>query len=273
MEAGVDFGSSLTKAVWNEHGFHQYSSTADCPLKKIAYSMAQANVTQINVAGIGYTSERVKEFAVYGMKVKTFEGDPIQNEIRLQAQGVRQLLGVKYQGKEFLLVSVGTGTSYTIVKENNFSRLPMGSPLGGGYINGWGNILGAQNYAELVAEATKGISLDLRVKDLIPEKAGSFEGELVVANFCKATAGASKQDIYATLIGNVATATIQGIMDYSINPAFPIPEDVVYIGSTVSHTPLLKELLASYSLMIGKTPHFPKQGEFALALGAILSED
>lgn len=273
MKAGLDFGSSLVKAVWVEQGFYQYLSTADCSLQKLAYQMAQADVTHINVAGIGYFLERVQDFASYGMKIKSFEGDPIQNEIELQAKGARQLLANgKYQGKEFLLVSVGTGTSFTLVRENTVAKLPLGSPFGGGFIHGLGNIFGAQSYAELAAEASKGTSLDLRVKDMISEKAGSFEGELIVAHFGKAKNGAKKEDIYATIISAVAAATIKNILGYNINPAFPIPEDVVYIGSTVSHTPLLKELLQSYSLMIGKTPHVPKHGEFALARGAYGSE-
>lgn len=269
MKVGIDFGSSLVKAVWVEQGFYQYVSTADCSLQKLAYQMAQADVTQVNVAGIGYSLKRVQDFTSYGMKVKPFEGDPIQNEIQLQAQGARQLLAsTKYQGKEFLLVSIGTGTSLTVVGENTVAKLPLGSPFGGGFIHGLGNIFGAQSYAELAAEASKGTSLDLCVKDMISEKAGSFEGELIVAHFGKAKNDAKKEDIYATIISTVAAATIKDILGYSINPAFPIPGDIVYIGSTVSRTPLLREFLQSYSLMIGKTPHFPKYGEFALARGA-----
>lgn len=269
MKAGLDFGSSLVKVVWMENDSFKYLSTADCSLQKIAYLIAQADVTQINVAGIGYSPERIQDFAAYGMKIKQFEGDAIQNEIQLQAQGARQLLANgKYQGKEFLLVSIGTGTSFTVVGENTAAKLPFGSPIGGGYINGQRLIHGARSHSELATEAATGMSLDLCVKDIMLEKAGSFEGELVISYFGKAKVNATKQDIYATIIGHVAKAAIQGIMSYSINAAFPIPEDVVYIGSTVSHTPLLKELLQSYSLMIGKTPHFPKYGEFALARGA-----
>jgi hypothetical protein len=42
----------------------------------------------------------------------------------------------------------------------------------------------------------------------------------------------------------------------------------VYVGSTVSRTPMLRGRMNMYSFAIGKLSHVPEQGEFALALGA-----
>src|SRR3989344_1390796 len=270
-KAGVDFGSSLVKVVWKENNSYQYLSTVDCSLKKIAYSMAQADVTQINVAGIGYSPERAKEFSSYGMKVKVFEGDPIKNEIDLQAKGTRQLLEQKINN--FLLVSIGTGTSYTLVQGENSTKFPFGNSLGGGFINGLGKVLGAANYKELATRSLEGVSLDLHIKDMIPEKAGTFEGELAVANFGKGNTDSEKAGAYKSIVNTVAVATIKDILVMGMIPQFQVPSDIIYIGSTVSHTPLLLNILQAYSFAVGKTPHFPKQGEFALALGAMISED
>jgi len=268
-KAGVDFGSSLVKAVWVENGFKQYFSTADCSLKKIAYSMAQADVTQINVAGIGYSPERVQEFVSYGMKVKSFEGDAILNEIQSQAHGARQLLEEHIDN--FLLVSIGTGTSYTSINGENTTKFPLGNSLGGGFLHGLGQVLGIQDYTKIAA--TNEASLDLCIKDMIPEKVGSFEGEMAIANLGKGKINSEKSSALASAVNIIASTTIKDIMLYGMIPHFQVPNDVVYIGSTISHTPLLKNLLQAYTLAIGKTPHFPKRGEFALALGAMISED
>jgi len=266
MKAGVDIGSSLVKAVWIKEEGYKLFSTADTPLEEIAQELKEDGIKRINVVGIGSHADYFKDF-----DIKTTEGDKIENEVRLQARGVKKML--ENPDISFLLVSIGTGTSYTLVKGEKVIRFPLGNSISGGYINGLGKVLGMQDYNELVKLSAASMPLDLCVKDMIPEKAGTFEGELIIANFGKGTADSEKGRAYASVVSSVAVTSIRDIMLMNMMPAFQPPKDIVYIGSTVSRTPLLKNLLNQYSIMIGKNPHFPKNGEFALAMGAYHMEE
>ncbi|MBI2665395.1 hypothetical protein HYX12_02115 [Candidatus Woesearchaeota archaeon] len=267
MKAGVDVGTSLVKVAWINDGHFRFSSTADVKLEEITRQLSADGVRRIHLAGIGYSDDRAKYFKDF--EVRTAEGDPIENEVRLQAEGTRRLLQDSgYQGDSFLVVSIGTGTSYTLVTKDGATKFPIGNSLGGGFINGLGQVLGARDYTELATESTQGMPLDLCIKDMLPDKAGTFEGELVVANFGKATPASERSSAYASVISTVAIATIRDIRLLGMIPHFQPPDDVVYVGSTVARTPVLKNLLQAYSAVIGKNPYFPEHGEFALALGA-----
>lgn len=265
MKAGVDFGSSLVKAVWMNNGNYRFSSTADFGIDELTRQLYDDGVRKINIAGIGYDrhAEYFKQF-----QTNIPEGDPIQNEINMQADGARQLLKNEgYQGNRFLLVSIGTGTSFAIVTDNETKKFPYGSSIGGGFIDGLGRILGSKSYKEIADESLKGMPLDLRIKDMIPSKAGTFEGELVIANFGKGESDSKMPDVYATEISTVAINTIECILVRDMFPEFH-SDDIVYVGSTVSITPLLKKMLQDYSKIIHKNSYFPEHGEFALAIGA-----
>ncbi len=267
MKAGVDFGTSLAKAAWMNNGEFSFSSTADAELKDIARQLSHDGVRKVHLAGIGYSDDLAGYFNDF--EIKTAEGDPIENEVRLQAEGTRRLLEDNgYKGDSFLVVSIGTGTSYALVTRDGATKFPIGNSLGGGFINGLAQILGASDYNELATRSTEGMLLDLCVKDMIPDKKGTFEGELVVANFGKGTSDSKRSSVYASVISTVAVATIRDVLLLGMIPNFQPPNDIVYIGSTVARTPVLKNLLQAYSAAIGKSPHFPEHGEFALAVGA-----
>jgi type II pantothenate kinase len=264
MKAGLDIGSSLVKAVWMNGGKYRYASTADAPLEQIARQMSEERVTHLNLAGIGNKAACLERFSF-----SATDGDIIENEVRLQAKGTKHLLEMQgYTLDEFLLVSIGTGTSYTLVKNSGEIKFPIGNPLGGGFINGLGKILGANNYGELAAMSEEGVALDLLIKDMIPEKSGTIEGEMVVANFGKAAYDSGIPSAYASIISTVAIAIVKDIAVFRNVPDFQPPKDVVFIGSTVARTPLLKDLLYANSKIIGKAAYFPEHGEFALAMGA-----
>lgn len=268
MKAGADFGTSLVKVVWMKDGQYRLYSTADVPLEGIVRQMEDEGVRSINVAGIGFSERHYGLFN--GFELKTNQGESIDNEIALQAEGARRLLGNEgLQVKAFLLVSVGTGTSYASVTEAGVVRFPIGNSLGGGFISGLGKVLGVRDYETMAINASLGTPLDLLVKDVLPEKAGSFEGELVIANFGKAASGGLSLNAYASIVSTVAVAIARDVVVLGMIPNFQVPSDVVFVGSTVSRTPALRDMLARYTqLIIGKKPQFPKDGEFALAIGA-----
>src|SRR3989338_5973662 len=90
MKAGVDFGSTLVKAFWIKNGEQRFSSTADVALDDIVRQLRDDGVRQVHRAGIGYSDVHADYFKRF--EVKKRDGDPIENEVRLQAEGTRRLL-------------------------------------------------------------------------------------------------------------------------------------------------------------------------------------
>ncbi|MBI4140800.1 hypothetical protein HY485_03095 [Candidatus Woesearchaeota archaeon] len=291
MKAGIDFGTTLTKAVWKKDDKYVFASTKEKSLQKIIDEMKKDGVDKVQVEGVKYTQKYANELWDNLFMVRRSNSDPIISEINCQAVGARELL--LFEGKsidEFLLVGMGTGTSYSFVINNVTSHYPIGNSIGGGFMRGLAHLFGVHRYSELVSRAERGNLLDLRVKDVLAEKKDVFEGELVIANFGRANAGdclsdfldkASGRernklnDVCATIVHCVAVATIRDVMlsSLTVDENQAVPEDVIYVGSTIAYNPVLQKMLNGYSYAIGKTPHFPANGAFALAMGAYLKAD
>ncbi len=280
--AGMDFGTTLIKAVWKPADSYKFKSTKDVPIEHIIDELKQDGIKEIQVEGLGCKSEirgaLLSDFEVRMCPTQFF----IQNEQVWQVEGTKKLLRLENDRvEEFLLVGMGTGTSYTWVNKDGCVHYPLGNPIGGGFISGLAelvNVHGRGKYARFVELTSKGKPLDRRVKDLLPEKEGTFEGELVVANFDKVSYWdqlSGVENVCATIVHCVAVTTIRDVMlaPHVLDKKASVPLDVVYVGSTVAHNPVLKKMLADYSLAVGRIPHFPKNGEFALAMGAYLRND
>jgi len=263
MKAGMDFGSTFTKAVWKTDDIYRFASTQETSLEAILHELKNSGITQLNVAGIRYTPKYALDF-----DVRTEEEDPIQNEIRLQAAGAQKLLELNGTPlDEFLLVSVGTGTSYTYVSKDAVRKFPIGNSIGGGFISGLSHVLEINDYKDFARYASEGQPLDTKIKDVLPVKEGTIEGEFVIANFGKATLSSSKKDICTSIVHAVAISTIKDVLVTGLIPDYATTQ-VVFVGSTIAANLTLKNMFAQYTRLIGRTPYFPTHGEFALAMGA-----
>ena len=268
MKAGIDFGSSLVKAVWMEDGEYQYLSTADVSFDEMVQRLKENGVRQLNMAGTGSDKE------IKGFVQKVKPGDfmqTIQYEIEMQAKGAREMTGLD----EFLLVSIGSGTSFTLVKGDEVDKYPVGLQAGGRSLECKALLYGAKSMQE-VADS-KGTYLDLLIRDVFHEAEGLF-GDFVIASFGKATKDSKKEDVYATLVKEVTDLVAMKMLD--IQNIGYTAKNIVYIGTAVGRIPRLKTLLGLNTFAIGdmpgsivKTSHFPEKGEYALALGAYHMED
>lgn len=270
MKAGLDFGSTLIKAAWMNEGKLRFATTADTSLENIVRLLHSEGIKQINIAGIGYSdiyAEYLKDF-----NVKMPEGDLIAYEKRLQAKGVAELIK-NYGLNKFILVSVGTGTSYTLKLYCFTIPLPMGNSLGGGFLEGFGKHLGIEDYCEMSRMASDGNPLNIYVKDKVPGLKDTAVGDYVVAHMAKASKDSSKEDILATAIDAISATTAKDLAMLShFLKIFKWTKDVIYIGTAVSGFPALRKSLENYTEKCGKIAHFPDKGEYALAVGAYLQK-
>ncbi len=155
-------------------------------------------------------------------------------------------------------------------------RFPLGNAIGGGFIAG----LAAWQAVDLSAIdefASRGRLRDALIKDLVPAKDGTLEGEFVVSHFGKGEimgarvhpeGGHPLVDYCATVVHCAAVTVIRDVMLVGMIPGFAA-EDVVFIGTPVAKMMALRGHLVRYAAALGKNAHFPENGEYAAALGAL----
>lgn len=259
MKAGVDFGSSLVKAYWRKN-ISQYNSSAELGVNGLAEKLRQHGVTHINATGIGPRT------GFEGFVLAESAGDPLAAEIGLQAKGLRHLYSVNSLPQRLLLVSIGTGTSYTEVDGDKVAGTRLGNPMGGGFIAGFGRIFMMGEPERIAMLAANGTPPDTLMKHSLPALGGSPMGEFVISHFNRAEVTMEEADFAAGLLHCVAVSIIRDLMA-------DVTPDVVFIGSTVAAYSTLEKYLKSYCAMLGKTAHFPTGGEYAGALGAYYRDE
>lgn len=286
MKAGIDFGTTLTKVAWRKKdGTYGLDSTIrrdeseTCcstdelatPRELVTASLQREGVTGLRATGIG-------ERWLKGFALEESKGDPIEDEIRLQADGVRQLLGscsgLKLENRpdSFLLVSIGTGVSYTRVIKGKAERFPYGNAIGGGFIAGLARLLGIDDVRDVKYVGSNDEPPDLLVRDVLEHTRGMPLGELVVAHFGKVPADGTlvkSGEAVASALHCVATSIIRDVIMMGMMEKFAPPGPAVFIGSTVSAFPALAHHLSRYAVMIGAEAKFPDNGEYAAAVGAL----
>ena len=172
----------------------------------------------------------------------------------------------------YLVAVVGTGTSVLLIEPGGAKRVG-GSALGGGTLMGLARLLlGVDSYDAVCALAAKGDRrrVDLLVKDIYPGGEIQLPGDLNAASFAKLDSR-EPSDLAHALVGMIGEniGLICGNLARSAGASA-----VLYCGSTLLHNRGLQEILRWVTAMHGATAHFPEDGAFCGALGALaLTED
>lgn len=268
---GLDLGTTFTKAVVCDskyNNMYRFLSTKDLSREQFLDKLKECQVNTVTATGINLKGYNLP----YPLQVHT--GDAITNEIYFQVKGIKKLMSFDgIEADNFLLVSVGTGTSYTMVGTHGHSQLPLGNHLGGGFIQGMGRalLLGSDDshlfenlnrcaYNHLGKGRT---TPDIMVKDVI---AGSTS-EFVLASCAHLSDASGQEETAYGLLNAVAVAIIKDLMMYSMAGMFAT-KNLVFIGGAMGIG--LEALFEKYSEMLGFVPHFVNRSEFAGAMGALL---
>ncbi|GEM_PF-2079286 len=287
--AGFDFGKTLTKTVWKKDNEYIYTSTADISLDDLLKKAKDDKITTVHAVGVGYNDVREK---LQDFIIKQKEGNSVDVERRLQAQGVKEYLSTENPLLEkFLVVSVGTGTSYTFMNGNQIDFFPIGNPIGGGTLYGrfqlpleftTKNFSDEKKYGKeelgrdiasrfkFAAElAEQGTPQDILLEEAMPEYKGTVFGKkLILSNGAKLKRFSSLQDIYATDVHEIATTILRDFWMMSFMPQYIPPKDIIFVGTTIARLPALRKMLEDGQELLSKNFHFPKKAEYMLALGA-----
>lgn len=278
MKCGIDVGSTLIKAVTKHGSGYMYRSTANLSKLQLIDSLTEHKVDEVLTTGIGKYDLPFELSA-------TKNAHPL-SEIQMQVSGVRELL--LQEGKpllEFCLVSIGTGISYTSVEDFHHFHLPVGNPIGGGYLIGMSRLLLAGkapcNDAKTIFESLDQNALDymdnaclqyygpdLLYKDVAEESNGNIAGEMVIASCARLAQHSSIETICHALLNTVSIGIIKDLMMYKGSNSYK-SNDIVCIG-TASKSVALQNLLTKYGTQLGLVFHFPMWAEYSAALGALI---
>lgn len=267
MKAGIDLGTSLIKVVLanekNEIQQYQSASYQWGEKEKLIDLLKTVNIEEAFITGIGKCE--------FPFPTKRMEGDPIANEILLQAEGTKKLLadsGDPHKG--FGLVSIGTGVSYTFVFDTVINHLPIGGFIGGGFIHGMLNAMEIEISSLDDYVPNPDWCADIRVHDVMPETKGTFTGDLIVAacaNLNQSWMG-TKDGGYA-ILNMVAASIMRDVMVYQLTQTWN-PNRLVFIGTVVQHSLALRNLLTAYATKMGFKVSIPNYANYAGATGALL---
>ena len=268
MEISIDFGITVTDIIKRDNDvlLHEMTLSKEEP----SLSLLKNLFTDINF------NSGVNLLAVTGGKHLNL-GDEIEstkivhvNEIDAVGEGAMNLSGLS--GKDpIIIVSAGSGTACILAQDGKFMHC-SGTGVGGGTVLGLSKLLlGTIDPVEIaeLAKAGNESSVDLILEDVVSGPIGELPSDTTAVNFGKISkidSEISKQDIAAGIVNLVGQTAAR--VATSVATTFNARE-IVVVGRSPSFNGLKNSLEQAASIM-GFSPHFPKNGEYASALGALL---
>ena len=192
------------------------------------------------------------------------------NEVEAIGEGSMNLSGLNKKDS-VIIVSAGSGTACIHAQNGIFTHC-SGTGVGGGTVLGLSKLLlDTSDPLEIASLAEKGnkSQVDLILEDVVSGPIGQLPPSTTAVNFGKITKienGYSKEDIAAGIVNLVGQTAAR--IATSVAMMFEAKQ-IVVVGRAPSFNGL-KESLEEAASITGFTPHFPQNGEYASALGALL---
>lgn len=266
---GIDIGGSTTKIA----GFREdkmlipVQISADSAVAslfgafgKFLYdnNLQLTDIGQVNLTGVG--SSEIKQ-DIYG--VPTFRVD----EFSANGVGGGYFAGNK---TEFMVVSMGTGTSFVEVR-NSVPRHLGGIGIGGGTITGLSKLMLNTNDVGKIQELASGGkvgNIDLRIGDISKNPLPGLDLEITASNFGKASSRANCEDKAAGIVHMVIETICQTAVLISNGTDI---KDFVLIGNLIN----FPECWNVCEMIRTMYPHvnfiIPEDGEYGTAIGTALA--
>ena len=201
-------------------------------------------------------------------------------EYEAWARGSREL--IRAQGlsddRPYALVSLGTGTSVSLVQGEQVDRLG-GTALGGGTLLGLGFALtGCRSYGEFceLAQGGERSQVDLLIQDIYSPGEIDIPGAGTAAAFGRLariaadTERAAPTDPPAPLASAVTHLVAENVALMAVALVKPSPtRRIVFGGSALSENPRLQAILAGVTAAMGFEPILLEDGPYTGAIGAL----
>ena len=266
---GIDIGGSTTKIA----GFREdrmlipVQISADSAVASLFGAFGKflydndlqlTDIGQVNLTGVGSSEIRQD---IYG--VPTFRVD----EFSANGVGGGYFAGNK---TEFMVVSMGTGTSFVEVR-NNVPRHLGGIGIGGGTITGLSKLMLNTNDVGKIQELASGGkvgNIDLRIGDISKNPLPGLDLEITASNFGKASSRANCEDKAAGIVHMVIETICQTAVLISNGTDI---KDFVLIGNLIN----FHECWNVCEMIRTMYPHvnfiIPEDGEYGTAIGTALA--
>ena len=266
---GIDIGGSTTKIA----GFREdrmlipVQISADSAVASLFGAFGKflydndlqlTDIGQVNLTGVGSSEIRQD---IYG--VPTFRVD----EFSANGVGGGYFAGNK---TEFMVVSMGTGTSFVEVR-NNVPRHLGGIGIGGGTITGLSKLMLNTNDVGKIQELASGGkvgNIDLRIGDISKNPLPGLDLEITASNFGKASSRANCVDKAAGIVHMVIETICQTAVLISNGTDI---KDFVLIGNLIN----FPECWNVCEMIRTMYPHvnfiIPEDGEYGTAIGTALA--
>lgn len=261
INAGIDAGGSLIKMAFKESKRMHYKKY---PIDRMdeAVSWLKMIAPSVNVGLTGGKAQLLQK--------KYFPNAVIIPEFQATCEGAQLFLleENKKISDPFLLVNIGTGTSWHLVAGEKFERI-LGSGIGGGTFTGLGAMLTeVEDFHQLTDLAELGAKgkVDLLVKDIYESDESPINGNLTAANFAKGVKlNHSKADRMASLTNMILETIVLLTLQAA---AIHKTKEVVFIGSTLIGNSVLRKGLEFYMNQLSFSVTFLDNGEYCGAAGA-----
>jgi type II pantothenate kinase len=264
ITAGIDAGGSLIKIVYQENGRMHFKKFSINKLDSaISWLKMVAPTLKVSITG----------GKAHAIQNNYYPDSTVIPEFQATCDGARFLLAKENKTIEesYLVVNIGTGTSWHLVNGNQADRI-LGSGMGGGTFTGLGSLLTKvkdyQLLTVLAEEGNKG-NVDMLVSDIYETADSPIQGDLTAANFAKGKRHTHKEADRLASLSNMIAETI--VLLTSQAAAIHQVKSVVIIGTAIIGNPSLKHGLETYLNMLGLRTVFLEKGEYCGAIGAYLS--
>ncbi|WP_047982203.1 type II pantothenate kinase [Ornithinibacillus contaminans] len=261
---GIDAGGTLVKVAYEEQKqLHLKTFPTHKIDQAIQWLQVQAPSTELILTGgqAGHI-KRISRNTCH-----------LIDEFQAATLGARYLLHVEkgLTNEDFVLVNIGTGTSFFHVTPDSYERV-LGTGIGGGTLMGLGRVIsGKQDFHELTLMAEKGDNRnsDLLVRDIYAPDEPPIFGDFTAANFGKAHLNehATTDDYVASLMQLIAETII--LLAGQLASEKQVSK-IVFVGSTVTNNKALQAILRNSRKLMPFEPIFLEKGSHAGAIGALM---
>lgn len=267
VRIGIDIGSSTTKIVAfeQERMLDPMVVRADSQVASLYGAFGRylyendlelADVDGVYITGVG--SKHVDK-PVYGCP--TYKVD----EFEATGTGGYYLT----DKKEVIVVSMGTGSFYVKVTENEMKHLG-GVGLGGGTICGLAAVaLNTEDIQEISDLSERGdvSRIDLRIGDLAKEKLPGLNLDVTASNFAKAEVQSKPEDVAAGIVHMVIENICQAGILASIHTGI---KDYILIGGLTKFFEC-KQIIEAFKSLWDVEITIPEYSDYATAIGAVIA--
>ena len=262
--AGIDAGATLWKLcklrTATEHDSLQTASFDSGDLTGVHRTLTDWGVKKAVATG-GGAAGVARESAIEVQTVPEFEAWAAGAELLAQREGLTV-------PRDYLVVSLGTGTSILRVREDHPAVRVGGTALGGGTLLGLGRLLlGVEEFRQIVALAADGDRrrVDLLVGDVYASGAPPLAAELNASSFAKLESR-DPADLAHALCGLIGENI--ALMAAQLGRQLEI-DTVLYCGSTLDRNEPLRRIVVGTAQLVGLEAHVVEAGAYAGAMGAL----